>query len=253
MSASQRIDIAFMSLGSGDRWLEYDCRRFPFGGRSAVVVRPPNPRPDGAFVWRARFFGAFPGFDEEMLQRGYWLVHVDIADLFGGSAAMSLWDDFYAFLTGELGLRPRPFLEGMSRGGLAVCHWAWRCPGETAGMYLDAPVCDIGSWPHGASAEIWSKALSALGLTVSDWRSYGRNPADLAPALAERGVPLALVYGDADTTVPWHENGARLAAAYRAAGAPIAVWGKPGCGHHPHGLPDMAPVCDFLEEHCKEG
>lgn len=243
------VNKRYELLGCTQTWLDYDCRRLTFQGRPAVIVRPPSPRADGAFVWRARFFGAFPFFDEEMLRRGYWIVHVDVADLFGGPAAMALWDGFYDFLVEELGLCPRPFLEGMSRGGLPVCHWAWLHPGQVSGLYLDAPVCDIGSWPRKASPEIWAKALAALNLTESDWRSYDKNPVDLAPALAGKGIPLALVYGDADETVPWSGNGARIAEIYQAAGAPLGLWGKPGCGHHPHGLPaDSSPVADFLEQ-----
>lgn len=247
MAAAPQPLAVWESLGSPDAFLCYACRWFDFHGRKAVIVRPPSPRDDHAFVWRARFFGAFPFFDEEMLGRGYWVVHVDVADLFGGPEAMALWDDFYAFVTGEMGLAARPFVEGMSRGGLPACHWAWRRPGQVAGLYLDAPVCDIGSWPRSAPPEVWRTALNALGLEESTWPSYDRNPYQLAPELARRGIPLALVYGDADETVPWAENGARVAAAYRTAGAPLAVWGKPGCGHHPHGLPDMSPVADFLE------
>ena len=45
------------------------------------------------------------------------------------------------------------------------------------------------------------------------------------------------------------ENGLLLERAYRAAGIDLAVFLKPGCNHHPHGLADPTPVVAFLERH----
>ena len=69
------------------------------------------------------------------------------------------------------------------------------------------------------------------------------------PKLIENRIPVVLVYGDSDPVVPYHENGALLEAAYRAAGAPIVTYGKAGCAHHPHGLENPAPIVDFILEH----
>jgi hypothetical protein len=39
---------------------------------------------------------------------------------------------------------------------------------------------------------------------------------------------------------------------YQENGLPLKVIGKPGCGHHPHGLEDVTPIVDFIMEHTVE-
>ena len=69
---------------------------------------------------------------------------------------------------------------------------------------------------------------------------------DRLEPLAKAGVPLLNVYGDADEVVPWEENTGLLAERYRALGGSIQLIGKPGVGHHPHGLEDSTPIIDFI-------
>jgi hypothetical protein len=56
------------------------------------------------------------------------------------------------------------------------------------------------------------------------------------------GIALVHVVGDDDDVVPPAERYAKL-------GGTIDVIHKPGCGHHPHGLDDPAPVVAFLVRH----
>ena len=69
------------------------------------------------------------------------------------------------------------------------------------------------------------------------------------PALLEHKLPEVLVYGDADTVVPYHENGIVLENYYKENGGTILAIGKEGCGHHPHGLEDSTQIIKFIEEH----
>ena len=55
-----------------------------------------------------------------------------------------------------------------------------------------------------------------------------------------------LVWGDADRTVPFAENGLLLQRAYERAGVPLLVQRKPGCAHHPHGPADLNAAMEFL-------
>ena len=59
-------------------------------------------------------------------------------------------------------------------------------------------------------------------------------------------VPLVLVYGEADTVVPYEKNGRLLEEAYQNSEADRLFIGKPGVGHHPHSLEDPTPIVDFL-------
>jgi len=65
-----------------------------------------------------------------------------------------------------------------------------------------------------------------------------------APASA--GVPVLLISGDADLDVPFEENGAVLERTYRACGGAVMTILKPGGGHHPHSLPDITPIVQFV-------
>ncbi|MGG6314012.1 alpha/beta fold hydrolase [Paenibacillus macerans] len=65
-----------------------------------------------------------------------------------------------------------------------------------------------------------------------------------APAAA--GVPILLVSGDADRDVPFAENGAVLERAYSVYGGRVTTIIKPGGGHHPHSLPDVGPIVEFI-------
>ncbi|MNP86937.1 hypothetical protein D3C76_1874840 [compost metagenome] len=45
--------------------------------------------------------------------------------------------------------------------------------------------------------------------------------------------------------MPFDENGAVLERAYQAYGGTVTTILKPGGGHHPHSLPDVAPIVQF--------
>jgi len=62
------------------------------------------------------------------------------------------------------------------------------------------------------------------------------------------GIALVHVGGD-DDVVPPAENALVVADRYAKLGGTIDVIHKPGCGHHPHGLDDPAPVVAFLVRH----
>ena len=69
------------------------------------------------------------------------------------------------------------------------------------------------------------------------------------PILLKNNLPIVLVYGDSDDTVPYHENGMLLEKYYKANGGALLTIGKSGCGHHPHGLEDNTPIIEFVEKH----
>ena len=54
-----------------------------------------------------------------------------------------------------------------------------------------------------------------------------------------------------DLVVPYAENGIAMERAYREAGIPLWVEGKPGQGHHPHGPKNPARFADFIEANAR--
>ena len=224
---------------------------FTQGGRRCIVVAPDEVAEGKPWVWRARFFGHEPQTDIALLEHGYHVAYVDVANLFGSPMAVEAWTGFYDYLIKKHGFHRRPALEGMSRGGLIIFNWAKAHPGQVSCIYGDAPVCDFKSWPGGkgvgkGGGGAWQTCLKAYGLTEAAAMTAKVNPVDGLQSLATARVPILNVVGDADVVVPVVENTAILEERYAKLNGPIEVVHKPGIGHHPHSLKDPQVIVDFI-------
>jgi pimeloyl-ACP methyl ester carboxylesterase len=242
-----------LSSWSEENWQGYTCLCGQVDGRPCRLVLPKcGLRQDRRWAWRAEFFGIFAEADAELLRRGYPLAYMDVQNHYGAPKAMAHFDAFYAF-SRELQLHQRVALIGLSRGGLFVYNWAIRRPESTACIYADAPVCDIRCWPCGMRTALPApddrvRCLEMYGLTEKTLRSQYRPPIEEVAVLAKAGVPLIHVCGDADHSVVLAENTLPLLRNFMGAGGSCRLIIKPGCGHHPHGLPDPTPIADFIDE-----
>lgn len=228
----------------------YAASSFTFKGRDAVVVAPKLVAEGKPWVWRARFWGHEPQFDIAMLERGYHLVYCDVAELFGNEESNALWDDFYGMLRSK-GFAEKAVMEGMSRGGMYVYNWLLKYPERVAAVYADAPVLDPTSWPGGkgtgkGSASDWQLFKDMYGLTEAEALAYTSSPLERAEEVAETGIPLMHVVGDADDIVPVAENSGAFEQRIKAAGGSIVMVHKPNVGHHPHSLPNPQAIIDFV-------
>ena len=70
---------------------------------------------------------------------------------------------------------------------------------------------------------------------------------DQAEVIAKAKVPILSVCGDADEAVPLEENSALLKERCAKFGLEISLITKPGGKHHPHSLPNPAPIVEFLK------
>lgn len=234
-------------------WHGFDCHDFKIGDRPCKVVVPKTPAEGKPWIWRAVFWGHEPQTEIEMLKRGWHVGFVECTDLLGSPQMIDQQNAFYTEMTGRYGLSERPVLLGMSRGGLCSLNWAIANPDKVRGLYLDAPVCDFKSWPGGMgkaerSDGDWQQLLKAYDLTEAEAIEYQGNPVDALRPLAERKVPVLLIYGDADEVLPFGENGEIFIKRYRELDGPIEVIRKPGIGHHPHSLKDPTPIVEFMEK-----
>ena len=235
--------------GSFHGYTEYS---FGLDKVSCKIVKPTVTAEGAPWVWRARFYGHQPQFDIAMLQQGWHICYCDVSNLFGSPTAVERWDNFYS-LAQEFGLNNKPFLEGMSRGGLIVHNWAKAHPDQVCGIYGDNPVCDARSWPGGkgtgkGSEKNWRLFLEAYGLTEDEAAEFKGFPIDGLAPLAESKIPLLHIVGTADTTVPPAENTDILEARYKELGGPVEVIRKEGLKHHPHCLPNPNRIVDFALE-----
>ncbi|BCU75357.1 alpha/beta hydrolase [Luteolibacter sp. LG18] len=232
-------------------WNGYEQVNFQVEGKNAILVKPKAPAPGNPWIYRTEFFGHEPQGDIALLAKGWHVAYLQINDMYGAPPAVALMDKFHDEVVKTHHLNNRVVLEGFSRGGLYAVNYAAAHPENTAGLYLDAPVLDIRSWPGGkgtgkGDAKCWAQALAIYQLTEDTAKTFTGNPLDKAESLAKAKIPVIAVCGDADKVVPFPENTKLFEEKYKAVGGTIQVIVKPGVDHHPHSLKDPAPIVDFL-------
>lgn len=227
---------------------------FEFEGRNCILCVPEKPRADKRVLWRAEFFGAFDNCDREMLRRGWYRAYIGVSDMFGAPKAVEIMKKFHDFLVSEFGLCEKMVLVGLSRGGLYSVNYAATYPDDISALYLDAPVLSVMHWPFGKgktprNEDEVKKALGAFDMTEEALFAAKLQPLDRVAEVAKNNIPIVFVCGNADDIVDYQDNTEAFLAKFKALGGRYEYYVKPGCGHHPHGLEDPAPVIKFLEKH----
>lgn len=238
--------------GKKSEWAGYDCYSFQYRGRDAIAVCPKQAAPGKPWIWRPAFFGAFPSVDKALLEKGFHVVYYDLTHMYGSPRSVEAGTAFYEYMKNYYGLSPKVTLEGFSRGGLFAFNWAAKNTDKIACIYVDAPVCDVFSWPGRKQPDLWNGVLKEWNLSDAQMESFKGNPVDNLASLAQAGIPVIAVCGDSDQVVPYAENMEVVRNKYTALGGMVEVIVKPGCGHHPHSLENPQPVVDFIIRHQPE-
>ncbi|MEA4889875.1 MAG: alpha/beta hydrolase [Clostridiaceae bacterium] len=235
-------------------WDEFKVKNFIFSERGAVIIYP-NCKPNGRLLLKTEYLDAFPNFDVAMLERGYHLIHIAHRSRWAPDGETSIMADFARFCAKELQASERCVLEGMSCGGLQAARFAELYPELTAVMYLDAPVLNIlsmaglGECKDESVGSFWRELVSTFGVSKSTIVNFRKSPIDKMEPLIENRIPVIMLYGNADNTVIYEENGKVLEDYYQENGGTVQVIAKSMCGHHPHGLDDPSPIITFIEAH----
>ena len=196
---------------------------FKFKDRDAIIVEPAEAAEGNPWIWRPAFFDAFPSVDVALLAKGFHIVYLDLTHEYGNPKSVALGTDFYQWICENYALSEHVTLEGFSRGGLYALNWAIANPEKVACLYLDAPVCDVFSWPGREQPELWQDLLQKWDTTDGEMASFPGNPIDHLQPLAAAGVPILAVCGDSDQVVPYSENMEVLRNRYVALGGPVEV------------------------------
>jgi pimeloyl-ACP methyl ester carboxylesterase len=133
--------------------------------------------------------------------------------------ALTEWDAWYAYLTGQYGLSKKPALIGMSRGGIFEYRWGTANPNKVSCIYADNP-----------------------GMEHEGFQRL----ADLARA----DVPVLQVCGTLDPLLGPYTSA--IEAIYQQFGGRISMMIKEGYAHHPHSLRNPKPIADFIEKSTQE-
>lgn len=236
-------------------WNGFQCEEFLFEEHPALAVFPDKRAEKAKLLIQTEYRDAFPETAKAMLSRGHFFCFIQNDNRWGTAADVERKARFIGHMLEKYGITGGCVPVGMSCGGIFAVKLAARFPERISCVYLDAPVVNYMSCPcgfgHGnALSENNSEILQALSLAgMPELLAFRDMPLDNIPDLIRNRVPMLLVAGDADHTVPFDENGAFLERAYRDSGTDYAVYLKKGCDHHPHGLEDLAPVISFIENH----
>ncbi|MCB0667574.1 MAG: prolyl oligopeptidase family serine peptidase [Saprospiraceae bacterium] len=247
------LSIGFVHAQTESTWNGYRMLEFVHEGNHAKIVFPDKPDSGLNWIWRARFWGHEPQTDLALLKKGFHLVYIDVADLYGAPKAVDIWNRFYDFALSNYHLNPKVVLEGFSRGGLIVYNWAAENPDKVACIYADAPVCDINSWPGGkgrgpGSEGDWQKCLQAYGISETEAGNFEGTPVHTAKIVAREKIPVLHVCGTADEIVPIEENSYRIEKIFADFGSDFKMIEKQGVGHHPHSLVNPRAIVRFILE-----
>jgi pimeloyl-ACP methyl ester carboxylesterase len=227
-------------------------------GKAVTLKCPDTPATGMPWLWVGEFGGHLKTLEDGLLAKGWHVVYVSFSNQFGSPEAMSVWENVYTELHEKRHLSARPALLGISRGGLYVNAWARLHPDRASVLYLDNGVADIRSWPGGfqlqskgrGGAADWSKYKEVFHFESDDVAlAKSIRPLDGMQPVVKAGVFLISVHGTADTVVPYPDNAEPLVKFWEQSGGRFSVFAKEGGDHHPHGLPDPAPLIELL---CRE-
>lgn len=207
------------------------------------------------WLWVGEFGGHLQSLEDGLVAKGWHVVYLSYPDQFGSEAAMKIWEKAYDELRASRGLSARPAMLGISRGGLYVSAWTRLHPDRVSVLYLDNAVCDIRSWPGGfalnaqgaGSAHDWNLYKQVFGYkTDEEALEQSLRPTDGMEEAIQADVFLLSVHGTADRVVPHVDNAQRVVDFWESSKGRYKVFEKPGGDHHPHGLPDPAPLIELL-------
>lgn len=255
LAAGSTLVAAALDAADGTKVLPLPGEQFAVAGRPAFLIPAPRAAAEKArpWVWYAPTLPPYPGDAEkwmfqQFLAAGIAIAGIDAGESYGSPAGRIVFTQLHAELTTSRGYASRPVLLGRSRGGLQLLAWAADHPDQVAAFAGIYPVCNLASYPGLA------KAAPAYELTVAQLTATlaQHNPVDRLAALARARVPLFLLHGDADKTVPLELNSALVRDRYVALGGPVELIVPPGQGHSMwSGFFQSAALVAFVQAHAR--
>lgn len=225
-----------------DTWYGYNRTVFDFEGHEAWIVSPKcDPAAGLPWTWTMQWAEAYVDRTGvlDLLAKGWHHVTIETFQHRMDEEGLRVSRAFQKFLVEEIGFAPKTCLVGMSWGGFFSTRYAAAFPECVGKIYLDAPLMNfdgfakVGGTPTENAARIgpWANLPPADG----NWSTDPQMPVNMADRLAKAGIPILLLYGGQDATVPPAKNCELFAEKFKAAGGKIDIRHRALYGHHPHG------------------
>ena len=206
-------------------------------GRRAVFVIPQHP--NGRWIARPAFIGAFAQVDDALLAKGWSFGLLDLMDEYASPSALDAFNQFCDYACAKYNLSGKVVLEGLSRGGWFSLIYAENYPDRVEKLYIDAPLCDLTGFAEHSNfikdaEEMWARE----GLSPEKFHTFARDN-----FYRIKDIPIIAVYGAADPIVPFEKQ---LGTFDFSGCKEISIIGKTGCEHHPHSLDPCDTIVNFL-------
>jgi hypothetical protein len=248
------LSLLARPLIAEDKPLPRVAETFEVEGHKAFVYAAPESAEGKPWVWCAPTLNGVSlaqrkVYFESWLRAGIGIAGYDLGEVRGAPGSTAKFSLFYEEMV-RRGWSPKPILLGQSRGGLMMLAWAMRNPEKVQAFVGIYPVSNLANWPLKGIA----RTLADYDLPEAEFRARLSefNPLDHLQGLLANKVPMFIVHGDADTTVPYDENTRLLKERYEAGGGPITVKIIPGEGHKVSSSFFACPeLLDFVLAHAR--
>jgi len=233
-NALREVIASKYKIISEDNWYGFNRIKFQFHNWTAWIVEPNvDPAEGRPWTWTMQWAESFVDRTGvlDLLSMGYHHVTVEAFDKRADDQSLDLFAEYQNFLVNDLHLAPKANLVGMSWGGFFSIRYATKYPSNINRIYLDAPLLVFKDFAQSTLDAIgpWADSIP------ENWLIDSRMPVNMAEELAKYNIPILLLYGGQDQTVPPTINSEFFASRYKAAGGTIYVKKRGGYGHHPHG------------------
>ena len=209
------------------------AQTFEVDDHKAFLYAAPKPAEGKPWLWYAPTLKgvSLAGrklYFESFMKAGISIAGFDLGEVRGGPASTAKFTRCYDEMV-RRGWSPKPILFGQSRGGIMTLAWAFRHPDKVRAWVGIYPVCNLTSYPMKNKPV----TLADYGMTEAEFvAKLGElNPVDNLKGLLANKVPMFVVQGDSDATVPYADNARVLKERYEAGGGQITVKLIPGEGH----------------------
>lgn len=235
-------------------WHGYESITFEFEGRRADLIFPKKPDEKRNWTLKTEYKDAFPETEIDLLGEGFHVAYLENKSRFATKEDCDAKARFVKFLSREYGLRDKCVPVGMSCGGAHAVNFGGFYPELIQCMFVDAPVLNFLSYPGriGKEDAVWENEFVKAypGITRAKLFNFENHPMNKIDVLKAHKIPIIMLYGNEDQTVPYEENGKILELEYADSPELLKVVPRYNQGHHPHGLMyNNHIVIDFIKEH----